>query len=66
MSFKERRARRTEAKHATEEPPAFRHASGFTDLEGVLGEHTLDEAQQANAVSPKGYRARSVAKQPSR
>jgi hypothetical protein len=62
MSFKQRRARRSEAQAAANEAPGFRHASGYTDLAGVLGDHTLDAAQEAAAVAPKGYRARSLAK----
>jgi hypothetical protein len=66
MSLKGRRASRAEAKKTDDTPSAFQHASGFTDLAGVLGEHTIDESQPISKVSPKGYRARSVAKQPSR
>ncbi len=61
MSFKLRRSRRSEEKAAANEAPGFRHASGYTDLAGVLGDHTLDAEQEAAAVAPKGYRARSVA-----
>ena len=38
----------------------FRHSSGATNLEGLLGEHTLDA--DAELATPKGYRARSIAK----
>lgn len=58
MAFKRRRPHRADA-----EPEAhFEHASGYTDLAGVLGDHTLDAEQEA-AVAPKGYRARSIAKE---
>jgi hypothetical protein len=62
MGFKARRARKIESEAGAEEAPAFRHASGYTDLAGVLGEHTLDAEQEAAATAPKGYRARSVSK----
>jgi len=56
MAFKKRRPLRADA-----QPTAhFEHASGYTDLAGVLAEHTLDAEQEAAAVPPKGYRARSV------
>ena len=57
MSFKTR-------KHKTEkgDGPEFRHASGYTDLADVLGEHTLNAEREAQTVAPKGYRARSIAK----
>jgi hypothetical protein len=61
MGFKARRAQKTESK-AANEAPAFRHASGYADLAGVLGEHTLDAEQEAAARAPKGYRNRSVNK----
>ena len=58
MAFKKRRPIDADA-----EPVApFEHASGYSDLAGLLGEHTLDSAQETAAVWPKGYRARSVAK----
>jgi hypothetical protein len=59
MAFKKRRPQ-----HADGEPAAapFEHASGYSDLAGLLGEHTLDSAQETAAVWPKGYRARSIAK----
>lgn len=62
MGFKVRRQRRSEARASATEAPAFTHASGYTDLAGVLGEHTLSTAQESAGVAPKGYRARSVAK----
>jgi hypothetical protein len=58
MAFKKRRAQHPETTPADR----FQHASGYTDLAGVLGEHTLTEDQEAAAKAPKGYRARSVAK----
>jgi hypothetical protein len=58
MAFKKRRARRAEAAAEGQ----FHHASGYSDLAGVLGDHTLDAEQEAAAIAPKGYRARSVAK----
>jgi hypothetical protein len=61
MGFKARRARKIESKAGSTEP-AFRHASGYADLAGVLGEHTLDAEQEAAARAPKGYRSRSVGK----
>ena len=63
MAFKNRRAHKDEAVVSNDgPPPEFTHASGYTDLAGLLGEHTLDAEQEAAAVAPKGYRARSVAK----
>jgi hypothetical protein len=63
MAFKNRRARKDETVVSDDAPaPAFEHASGYTDLAGLLGEHTLDAEQEAAAVVPKGYRARSIAK----
>ncbi|HEX4493766.1 MAG TPA: hypothetical protein VH914_21370 [Acidimicrobiia bacterium] len=41
---------------------SFEHASGYTDLESVLGDHTLNADREAVTVAPKGYRARSIAK----
>jgi hypothetical protein len=58
MTFKKRRARQSETNPADR----FQHASGYSDLAGVLGDHTLTESQEAAASAPKGYRARSVAK----
>ena len=58
MGFKQRRARAREAEQPT--PPQFQHSSGANTLEGLLGEHILNEEAEANA--PKGYRARSIAK----
>jgi hypothetical protein len=59
MSFKKRRLH-----DVTRAPEGhFEHASGYHDLAGLLGEHTLDAKQEADAVAPKGYRARSVAKE---
>jgi hypothetical protein len=60
MSLKQRRARRSEEKSASNEVPVFRHASGYADLARLLGDHTLDA--DAEPVVPQGYRARSVAK----
>ena len=59
MSFK-RRARRSGEKTTASEAPEFRHASGYADLAGLLGEHTLNSDSEPSV--PKGYRARSVAK----
>jgi hypothetical protein len=59
MAFKKRRPPKADVEPAAH----FEHASGYTDLAGVLGEHTLDAAQEAAAVAPKGYRARSIAKE---
>jgi hypothetical protein len=58
MAFKKRRPHEADA----EPQKQFEHASGYRDLAGLLGEHTLDAAQEAAAVAPKGYRARSIAK----
>jgi hypothetical protein len=59
MAFKKRRSHKGNV-----EPEAhFEHASGYSDLAGLLGEHTLDAVQEAAAVAPKGYRARSIAKE---
>jgi hypothetical protein len=60
MRFKVRRAKRPDAHEVAPAPAEFEHSSGATNLEGVVGEHTLTEA--AEAAAPKGYRARSVAK----
>jgi hypothetical protein len=58
MGFKQRRAKAREA----EQPAAeFEHSSGANTLEGLLGEHTLNE-EAAEPNAPKGYRARSIAK----
>jgi hypothetical protein len=59
MAFRKRRP------HQADVDPAahFEHASGYSDLAGLLGEHTLDAEQEAAAVAPKGYRARSIAKE---
>ena len=62
MGFKDRRQRRSESRASATEAPVFTHASGYADLAGVLGDHTLTRAQETDAVAPKGYRARSVAK----
>ena len=56
MSFK---SRKTEKKG---DGPTFEHASGYTDLESVLGDHTLNAEREAHTTAPKGYRARSIAK----
>jgi hypothetical protein len=40
----------------------FEHASGYTDLEGVLGEHMLTADSDGGTTAPKGYRARSISK----
>ena len=58
MAFKKRRPHVADA----EPKEQFEHASGYSDLAGLLGEHTLDAVQEAAAVAPKGYRARSIAK----
>ena len=55
MVFKHRKARRDEK--ASETRP-FDHASGYSDLQGVLGDHTLHD--DAEPMVPKGYRARSM------
>ena len=60
MAFKRRRPHKADGDPAAH----FEHASGYSDLAGLLGEHTLDAAQEAAAVAPKGYRARSMAKEP--
>jgi hypothetical protein len=60
MSFMQRRARRSGEKATANEAPEFRHASGYADLAGLLGEHTLNSDSEPSV--PKGYRARSVAK----
>jgi hypothetical protein len=68
MGFKKRRDKRPEAIERAGDSPhsssGFEHSSGATNLEGLLGEHTLDDA--AAPVVPKGYRARSVAKSENR
>jgi hypothetical protein len=56
MVFKRRRPHQAGAEPA----PHFEHASGYTDLAGVLGDHTLDAEQEAAATAPKGYRNRTV------
>jgi hypothetical protein len=61
MSFKSRKEHRAEDREA-QDGPGFRHASGYTDLADVLGEHTLSAELEAVTVAPKGYRARSIAK----
>jgi hypothetical protein len=59
MAFKKRRPHKADV-----EPTAhFEHASGYSDLAGLLGDHILDAVQEAAAVAPKGYRARSIAKE---
>jgi hypothetical protein len=62
MGFKVRKQRGSEARAGATEAPAFTHASGYSDLAGLLGEHTLSTEQESAAIAPKGYRARSVAK----
>jgi hypothetical protein len=57
MGFKRRRAK---ARKVESDAPEFRHSSGASSLEEVLGEHTLTE--EAEVTAPKGYRARSIAK----
>jgi hypothetical protein len=59
LSFKTRKSDR-QSDGAT--APGFEHASGYTDLERVLGEHTLNAEREAQTTAPKGYRARSIAK----
>jgi hypothetical protein len=60
MRFGKRRVKRPDAAEVSGRPAEFEHSSGATNLEGVLGDHTLKEADEVAA--PKGYRARSVAK----
>jgi hypothetical protein len=60
VGFKQRRAKVSEAPEPAKDAAQFRHSSGATDLEGLLGVHTLDD--EAEVAPPKGYRARSVAK----
>jgi hypothetical protein len=60
MVFKQRRANQSEPRGAGKSASQFRHSSGATDLQGLLGAHTLDD--EAEGVAPKGYRARSTAK----
>jgi hypothetical protein len=62
MGLKRRKAGITDTEPEAGDRPEFRHASGYADLAGVLGDHTLDAAQEAALTPPKGYRARSVAK----
>ena len=62
MGLKRRKAGITDTEPEAGDRPEFRHASGYADLAGVLGEHTLSTAQESAGVAPKGYRARSVAK----
>jgi hypothetical protein len=59
MSFKSRKTDREKSGAAA---PSFEHASGYTDLASVLGDHTLNAEREAVTVAPKGYRARSIAK----
>jgi hypothetical protein len=59
MGLKSRKSDREKNGAAT---PGFQHASGYTDLADVLGEHTLNAEREAVTVAPKGYRARSIAK----
>ena len=59
MSFKTRKSER-QKDGAT--AAGFQHASGYTDLESVLGDHTLNAEREAHTTAPKGYRARSIAK----
>ena len=60
MGFRKRQDKRPEAVKSATSVNEFHHSSGATNLEGLLGEHTLDDA--AEPVVPKGYRARSVTK----
>ena len=63
MGFRKRQDKRPEAVQSATSATSkseFHHSSGATNLEGLLGEHTLDDA--AEPVVPKGYRARSVTK----
>jgi hypothetical protein len=59
MSF---RSKKSESDQRQDGAPGFEHASGHTDLQSVLGEHTLSAELEAVTVAPKGYRARSIAK----
>jgi hypothetical protein len=59
MGFKARRAKRSKEREAPSDVE-FVHSSGATNLDALLGEHTLDA--EAEARAPKGYRARSIAK----
>ena len=61
MAFKKRRGR--DADPAADRDGNFHHASGYSDLAGLLGDHTLNAEQEAAATAPKGYRARSIAKE---
>ncbi len=59
MAFKRHRGDSGDKhKAAPVEVSSFRHSSG-TDLESVVGMHSL--AADAAATAPKGYRARSIA-----
>jgi hypothetical protein len=60
MAFKRRREQQATVATDSEQ---FRHASGYSDLAGVLGDHTLDAAQEAAAAAPRGYRSRSVGRE---
>jgi hypothetical protein len=59
MSLKHRRQHRSDAKAGSDAAP-FVHASGHTDLADILGDHTLHD--DAVPLTPKGYRARTMAK----
>ena len=58
MGFKARRAKQPEPQAATKSTGRFQHSSGATNLEALLGEHSLDA--DAEPAAPQGYRARSV------
>ena len=59
MSF---RTRKSDRQKDGAKAPGFEHASGYTDLASVLGDHTLNAEREAHTTAPKGYRARSIAK----
>ena len=60
MGFRKRQDKRPETGQSAKSVNEFQHSSGASNLEKLLGEHTLDDA--AEPVVPKGYRARSVTK----
>jgi hypothetical protein len=60
MGFKSRRAKRSDEREAATRAGEFHHSSGATDLETVLGDHTLDDDAEPHV--PKGYRGRTMGK----